>query len=350
MLVPAVRGTPSIAAQTTTPLKTSSAQVSSGVRARAGFVVGSTACAGRLPFCFSSRSSASWLPAGATTTTRPRLRRPPRARPRRTSRRRPEPDPCAKEELVTVADGSLTIATDNPAFPPWFQDAEGAPWDPTTPPTGLGYEAAVADAVAEQLGFAPDEVHWVVVPFNNIFKPGPKDFDFDINQVSYLPERDKAVDFSDSYYDVEQAVVTLKGSEFAGATSLAELQDAKLGAQVGTTSYNAIVDLIQPSQDPAVYDTNNDAITALKNKQIDGIVVDFPSTGYITAVQVPNATVVGRLPGGRGVLRARLRGGQPVARLRQRGDRRAPGGRVDRAVPGGVDQHVRSARPRVAHP
>ena len=136
------------------------------------------------------------------------------------------------------------------------------------------------------------------MPFNNIFRPGPKDFDFDINQVSYLPERDEAVDFSDSYYDVEQAVVTLKASEFAGATSLAELQGAKLGAQVGTTSYNAIVDLIQPSQDPAVFDTNNDAITALKNEQIDGIVVDFPSTGYITAVQVPNATVVGRLPAG----------------------------------------------------
>jgi polar amino acid transport system substrate-binding protein len=209
-----------------------------------------------------------------------------------------EPDPCARDELGTVVDGSLTIATDNPAFPPWFQDAEGAPWDPTTPATGLGYEAAVAYAVAEQLGFTADEVRWVVVPFNNIFRPGPKDFDFDVNQVSYLPERDEAVDFSDSYYDVEQAVVTLKGSEFAGATSLADLQGAKLGAQVGTTSYNAIVDLIEPSQDPAVFDTNNDAITALKNKQIDGIVVDFPSTGYITAVQVPNATVVGRLPAG----------------------------------------------------
>jgi polar amino acid transport system substrate-binding protein len=209
-----------------------------------------------------------------------------------------EPDPCAKEELATVVDGSLTMATDNPAFPPWFQDAEGAPWDPTTPATGLGYEAAVAYAVAEQLGFTQDEVRWVVVPFNAIFRPGAKDFDFDINQVSYLPERDEAVDFSDSYYDVEQAVVTLKGSEFADAASLADLQGAKLGAQVGTTSYNAIVDLIQPSQDPAVFDTNNDAITALKNKQIDGIVVDFPSTGYITAVQVPNSTVVGRLPAG----------------------------------------------------
>jgi polar amino acid transport system substrate-binding protein len=209
-----------------------------------------------------------------------------------------EPDPCAKDQLETVVDGSLTIATDNPAFPPWFQDAEGAPWDPTTPPTGQGYEAAVADAVAEQLGFTEDEVRWVVVPFNNVFKPGPKDFDFDINQVSYLPARDQAVDFSDSYYDVEQAVVTLKKSEFADAASLADLQGAKLGAQVGTTSYNAILDLIQPTQGPAVFDTNNDAITALKNGQIDGIVVDFPSTGFITAVQVPNSTVVGRLPAG----------------------------------------------------
>jgi polar amino acid transport system substrate-binding protein len=209
-----------------------------------------------------------------------------------------DPDACAKDQLQTVVDGSLTIATDNPAFPPWFQDADGAPWDPTTSPTGLGYEASVADAVAEQLGFTPDEVRWVVVPFNNIFKPGPKDFDFDINQVSYTPKRDEAVDFSDSYYDVEQAVVTLKGSEFAGATSLAELKGAKLGAQVGTTSYQAILDLIQPDQDPAVFDTNNDAITAMNNKQIDGIVVDFPSTGYITNVQVPNSTVVGRLPAG----------------------------------------------------
>jgi len=207
-----------------------------------------------------------------------------------------EPDPCAKEELEVVVPGSLSIATDNPAFPPWFQDAEGAPWDPTTEPTRQGYEAEVAYAVAEQLGFVEDEVRWVVVPFNNVFKPGPKNFDLDINQVSYLPERDEAVDFSDSYYDVEQAVVTLKSSEFADAASLADLSGAKLGAQVGTTSYNAIVEVIQPDSDPAVFDTNNDAITALKNKQIDGIVVDFPSTGFITAVQVPSATVVGRLP------------------------------------------------------
>ena len=209
-----------------------------------------------------------------------------------------EADPCAKEELVTVVDGSLTIATDDPAFPPWFQDEEGAPWSPTGPPTDQGYEAAVSWAVAEQLGFSPEEVRWVVVPFNNIFKPGPKDFDFDINQVSSKPARDQAVDFSDSYYDVEQAVITLKGSEFADAATLADLSGAKLGAQVGTTSYDAIVDVIEPEQDPSVFDRNIDAITALKNGQIDGLVVDFPTSLYITAVQVPNSKVVGRLPAG----------------------------------------------------
>jgi polar amino acid transport system substrate-binding protein len=209
-----------------------------------------------------------------------------------------EPDPCARDQLETVDDGFLTIATDNPAFPPWFQDAEGAPWDPTTTPTGEGYEAAVAYAVAEQLGFSEDEVRWVVVPFNNIFRPGPKDFDFDINQVSYLPKRDEAVDFSDSYYDVEQAVITLKNSDFANAASLADLKGAKLGAQLGTTSLDAINEVVQPDQEPAVYNKNIDAITALKNGQVDGIVVDFPTSLYITAVQVPNAKVVGRLPAG----------------------------------------------------
>lgn len=209
-----------------------------------------------------------------------------------------EPDPCAKDQLETVSDGSLTVATDNPGFPPWFQDADGAPWDPTTTPTGEGYEAAVAYAVAEQLGFSQDEVSWVVVPFNNIFRPGPKDFDFDINQVSYLPKRDEAVDFSDSYYDVEQAVITLKNSDFADAASLADLKGAQLGAQLGTTSLDAINEVVQPDEEPAVYNKNIDAITALKNGQVDGIVVDFPTSLYITAVQVPNAKVVGRLPAG----------------------------------------------------
>ena len=170
-----------------------------------------------------------------------------------------EPDPCAPDQLTLVSDGTLTIGTDNPAFPPWFQDAEGAPWDPTTEPTQQGYEAAVAYAVAEELGFSDDQVEWVVVPFAASFRPGPKDFDFDVNQISYVPARDEAVDFSDSYYD-------------------------------------AIVNTIQPEQDPSVYDRNDDAVNALRNGQIDGIVVDYPTSLFITAVQAPNATTIGRLP------------------------------------------------------
>jgi polar amino acid transport system substrate-binding protein len=151
--------------------------------------------------------------------------------------------------------------------------------------------------VAGRLGFAfPDDVMFIPVGFNKSFAPGPKDFDFVVQQISYTPERDEAVDFSDSYYDVEQAVVTLKGSDFAGAASLADLQGAKLGAQVGTTSYDAIVNTIQPDQDPSVYDRNDDAVNALRNGQIDGMVVDYPTSLFITAVQAPNATTIGRLP------------------------------------------------------
>jgi polar amino acid transport system substrate-binding protein len=209
----------------------------------------------------------------------------------------PEPDPCAKDQLELVNEGQLTIGTDNPAFWPWYEGVEPqTPWDPTTEPTKKGYEAEVAYAVAEELGFSDAEVVWVVAPFDTLFSPGPKDFDFDINQTSYNEERDQAVDFSDSYYDVEQAIVTLKGSDFADAASLADLDGATLGAPVGSTSYNAIVDTIQPSAEPQAFNTLNDAINAMKNRQIDGVVVDFPTTGFITAVQVPNSTVVGRLP------------------------------------------------------
>ena len=206
-----------------------------------------------------------------------------------------EPAPCSPDELTLVNEGTLTIGTDNPAFPPWFQDAEGAPWDPTTEPTQQGYEAAVAYAVAEELGFSDDQVEWVVVPFDNVFRPGPKPFDFDINQVSYTEERDQAVDFSDSYYDVQQAVVTLESSDYAGATSLADLQGAKLGAPVGTTSFDVIESTIAPGEDPAVFNTLNDAVSALSNRQVDGIVVDLPTSFFITAVQVPNGHIVGQV-------------------------------------------------------
>lgn len=208
---------------------------------------------------------------------------------------------CDKESLELVNAGQLTIGTDNPAFPPWFEGTkEFGPWDPTTTPTKKGYEQETAYAIAEQLGFTDDEVKWTVIPFNQSFRPGPKSFDFDINQISYKPQRAEAVDFSDSYYDVEQAIVTVEGSKIDAAASIADLEDAKLGAQIGTTSLEAINDTIQPSSEPSVYDTNNDAISGLKAKQVDGIVVDFPTALFMAAVQLDNGKVVGRLPAAEG--------------------------------------------------
>jgi polar amino acid transport system substrate-binding protein len=204
---------------------------------------------------------------------------------------------CEKGSLDLVTPGRLTIGTDNPAFPPWFEGTKKfEPWDPTTPPTKKGYEAETAYAIARELGFTDDEVKWTVVPFNQSFRPGPKDFDFDINQISYKPERARAVDFSDSYYDVEQAVVTLEGTPIANVKSIDELKGAKLGAQIGTTSLEAINQQIEPDREPSVYDTNNDVVSAMKAKQIDGVVVDFPTALYMAAVQLDNGKVVGRLP------------------------------------------------------
>lgn len=207
-------------------------------------------------------------------------------------------DTCAKDELPLVEPGVLTVGTDNPAFPPWFEGGTGedSDWEINDPSTGEGFESAVAYAVAEELGFAEDEVRWVEVPFNQSFKPGPKDFDFDINQISYKPARDQAVDFSDSYYDVNQALVAVQGTPIASATSLEELKQYKLGAPIGTTSFDYIEQNIQPEQDPGVYDSLNDAITALKNEQVDGVVVDLPTAFFITAVQIPNGVIVGQFP------------------------------------------------------
>ena len=196
---------------------------------------------------------------------------------------------CAKQNLALVSSGTLTIGTDKPAYPPWFVDDD--------PSNGKGYESAVAYAVAEQMGFTNAEVKWVVVPFNTAISPAKKKFDFDINQVSISDERRQAVDFSSGYYDVRQAVVTYKGSAIDGVTTVDGLKDAKLGAQVGTTSYTAIVDQIAPGKDPAVFDTNDLAVQALKNEQIDGIVVDVPTAFYMAAAQLDNGVIVGQLPG-----------------------------------------------------
>jgi polar amino acid transport system substrate-binding protein len=203
---------------------------------------------------------------------------------------------CAKSDLNLVSAGKLTVGTDNPAFPPWYGGTPKAPWKVSDPRSGKGYESAVAYAVAKQLGFTKDEVDWTHVPFNNSFAPGSKSFDFDINQISFSSARAKVVDFSDSYYDVNQSVVGNKGTPIASATSVAALKPYELGAQLGTTSYQLINDEIKPSKKPSVFPSNAGAVQALKNKQIDGLVVDLPTAFYVTAVQVPNSKVLGQFP------------------------------------------------------
>ena len=198
------------------------------------------------------------------------------------------PAACAKDSLATVTKGKLTIGTDKPAYPPWFVD--------DSPANGKGYESAVAYAVAEKMGFAQADVTWVVVPFDAAIAPGKKAFDLDFNQVSISDERKNAVDFSSGYYDVRQTVISYKGSPIDGKTSVADLAGAKLGAQVGTTSYDAIEQQIKPSTKPMVYNSNDLAVQALKNKQIDGIVVDLPTAFYMTAAQLDNGVIVGQLP------------------------------------------------------
>jgi polar amino acid transport system substrate-binding protein len=208
-------------------------------------------------------------------------------------------DDCAKDGLELISDGTLTIGTDNPAFPPWFEGGtpDGSDWEINDPATGEGFESAVAYAVAEELGFAEDEVEWVVVPFNNSFRPGDKSFDFDINQISVTEERDRAVDFSDSYYEVNQALVALQDTPITQASSAEDLAQYQLGAQVGTTSLTYIEDNIQPEAEPRVYDTSNDVVAALNGSQIDGIVVDLPTAFFLVgAEEVKNGTVVGQFP------------------------------------------------------
>jgi polar amino acid transport system substrate-binding protein len=203
---------------------------------------------------------------------------------------------CAKANLNLVEEGKLSLATDNPAFPPWWGGAPKKPWEVSNPASGKGYESAVAYAVARQLGFSRGQVTWRAVPFNNSFRPGDKPFDFYMAQVSYTPERARNVSFSNAYYFVNQAVVANAGTPISRVKTVAGLRPYKLGAQVGTTSYDYIRRFIRPSQTPAVYDSNNDAISALGAGQIDGIVVDLPTAFFVVAVQLDDGTIVGKLP------------------------------------------------------
>jgi len=193
---------------------------------------------------------------------------------------------CSVESLPLFQEGQLTVGTDDPAYPPWFEGN-----DPTN---GKGYESAVAYAVAEEMGFTADQVEWVTVPFNASYQPGPKEFDFDINQISITPKRAEQVTFSRGYYDAAQAIITMADSPYADATSFADFADAKIGAQVGTTSLTAIDTEIQPEQDAAVFDDTNAATKALENGSVDAVVADLPSAFYITAAVLSDSTIVGQ--------------------------------------------------------
>ncbi len=192
-------------------------------------------------------------------------------------------------ELQTITAGKLTIGTGLPAYYPWVID--------DTPESGEGFESAIAYAVAEELGFAPEDVVWVRTTFEEAIQPGPKNFDFNLQQYSITEERKASVDFSSPYYNTAQTVITIAGSAAEGVTDLAGLKGLIIGAQTGTTSLKAIEDIIQPSAGAQVFNSNDDAKAALANGQVDAIVVDLPTAFYLTAVELEGGIILGQLEG-----------------------------------------------------
>jgi len=205
---------------------------------------------------------------------------------------------AASADLVDA--GTLTVGTDNPAYPPYFaggETKENPDWKFNDPNTGEGFESAVAYEVAGRMGFGTDAVEWTVAPFNQTYAPGEKDWDLAIVQISYSAKRENAVDFSDSYYDVNQALVSVEGNPITEATDIEGLKDFAIATQIGTTSYDFITDVIQPNVEPGAYDKLVDSVTALNNGQIDAIVVDLPTALYLAdpfVQEVKNGVVVGQ--------------------------------------------------------
>jgi polar amino acid transport system substrate-binding protein len=197
---------------------------------------------------------------------------------------------CAESHAADFVEAdALTVGTDfDFMFPPWILNRK--------PESGKGFESAMAFEVASRMGFSEANVHWISVPFNNSYAPGPKDFDFDINNISVTPERDQAVDFSDGYYDLTQALMVLKGSPIEHATTMEEIEDSVFGAQIGTTSLSFINTVIQPTKDPKVFDSTSDAKAALRNGTVDGLVLDLPTAFFEATVNTPNGALVGQFP------------------------------------------------------
>jgi polar amino acid transport system substrate-binding protein len=199
---------------------------------------------------------------------------------------------CAKSTLPLHTPGVLTVATDSPAYPPYFENNK--------PANGKGFESAVAFAVAKQMGFTPSEVKWVVEPFDSSYAPGPKSFDFDINEISITKPREQAVDFSTPYYTNPQGIIVAANGPYAHASSLAALKNAKIGVQIGTTSLAAVTAEIKPSNQPDVFNTSNDVVTAFKIHRVDAVVVDLATAFDLTSTNLPHTTIAGQFqaPGG----------------------------------------------------
>jgi polar amino acid transport system substrate-binding protein len=230
-------------------------------------VVASAAVIAGIAACGSSSSSSPGAGSGGATTTS-----------------------CSNSAIQQdlYQKGQLTVATDKPVYPPWFQN--------NNPASGQGYESAVAYAIAKQLGFKSSQVKWAYEPFNASYAPGPKKFDFDVNEISYTPQRATAVTFSDSYYDVQQALVALKNGPIATKHSPAQLKTYVYGDQVGTTSLAFITSEIQPTAQPKVFQTLNDVKSALQTHQIAALVTDTPTAQYISSSEIPGTVMVGQFP------------------------------------------------------
>ena len=196
---------------------------------------------------------------------------------------------AAPDQLQTITPGKLTIGTGLPAYEPWVVG--------DAPESGEGFEAAVAYAIAAELGFAPEDVVWVRTTFDEAIAPGPKNFDFNLQQYSITDERKEAVDFSSPYYQTAQTVITVEGSAAASAKSLADLQGLVIGAATGTTSFAAIENIIKPTAGAKAFNSNDDAKAALSSGQVDAIVVDLPTAFYLTAVELDGGIILGQLAG-----------------------------------------------------
>lgn len=198
---------------------------------------------------------------------------------------------CAVEDLNLVNEGQLTVATGEPVFPPWMGVGDD---NFDVPESGTGFEGALVYELANELGLSDEDVVFVRTTFDGAIAPGPKDWDFNIQQYSITEDRDEVVDFSDPYYTTTQALVTFPDSEFANAETIDDLKDAKLGAAIGTTSLDFVEEVIQPNEEPNVYDENVDVEAAMNAGQIDGLVVDLPTAFFVTAAQVEGSIIAGQ--------------------------------------------------------